>query len=317
MSKPQNHSQLSPKLTVPQIIDYCKNELGITFNIMSEEKAADFLAKHNYFFRLKQYAEFGEKTKTGKYIDVDFGQMVELSTIDMFFRKLMLKMTIDFEHYLKVKLINDSQNNEADDGYLVVQKFLETHSKLRDSLNSNSTILFYNRAVFDKYRETPSVWSFVEMIGFSDFIDFYAHYYDFFKLKCEYTKHFDSVRRLRNAAAHNACMLSNIKPASWFHSDVEINFELLGANLGIGQGTISSCLKIPLLNDFCVMLSNYTRLISSEPVKQHTFEELKEFFDNRMIYHRDYFQNNTTLQNAYQFARKVLDFYAGKIQESK
>ena len=75
MSKPQNHSQLSPKLTVQQIIDYCKNDLGITFNIMSEEKAADFLAKHNYFFRLKQYAEFSEKTKTGKYIDVDFGQV--------------------------------------------------------------------------------------------------------------------------------------------------------------------------------------------------------------------------------------------------
>ena len=68
----------------------------------------------------------------------------------MFFRKLMLKMTIDFEHYLKVKLINDSQNNEADDGYLVVQKFLETHSKLRDSLTNNNTILFYNRTIFDK-----------------------------------------------------------------------------------------------------------------------------------------------------------------------
>ena len=134
----------------------------------------------------------------------------------------------------------------------------------------------------------------------------------FLKLKCEYTKHFDSVRCLRNAAAHNVCMLSNIKPATWFHSDVKINFELLGANLGIGQGIISSCLKIPLLNDFCVMLSNYTRLISSEPIKRHTFEELKEFFDNRMIYHKDYFQNNTTLQNTYQFARKVLDFYAGK-----
>ena len=28
----------SPKLTVPEIIDYCKNELGITFTLMDEEK---------------------------------------------------------------------------------------------------------------------------------------------------------------------------------------------------------------------------------------------------------------------------------------
>ena len=45
----------TPKLTVPEIIDYCKNELGITFNLMDEEKAKDFLKKNNFFFRLKQY----------------------------------------------------------------------------------------------------------------------------------------------------------------------------------------------------------------------------------------------------------------------
>ena len=43
-------------------------------------------------------------------------------------------MTLDFEHYLKVKIINDSQ-------------------------------------------EKPSVWSIVEMFGFSDFIDFYAYHF--------------------------------------------------------------------------------------------------------------------------------------------
>ena len=58
-----------PKLTVPQIIEYCKNELGITFNIMDEQKAAEFLHKNNYFFRIKQYTEIcTDKTKSGKGI---------------------------------------------------------------------------------------------------------------------------------------------------------------------------------------------------------------------------------------------------------
>ena len=98
---------------------------------MDEEKGKSFLEKNNFFFRLKQYCSTcTEQTKSGKYIGLDFGHLVELSTIDMFLRKLLLKMTIDLEHYLKVKLVNTCQNNPADDGYEVVQKFLET-----DSLN--------------------------------------------------------------------------------------------------------------------------------------------------------------------------------------
>ena len=61
MSKKSYQHISSQKLTVTEIISYCKETLGITFNLKSEEEAAVFLAKHNYFFRLKQYADFGEK----------------------------------------------------------------------------------------------------------------------------------------------------------------------------------------------------------------------------------------------------------------
>lgn len=314
MAKKESNQIYGKKLTVPEIISYCKDTLGITFNLKSEEEAAVFLAKHNYFFRLKQYADFGEKTKSGKFTNVDFGQMVELSTVDMFLRKLILKMTLDFEHYLKVKIINDSQENPADDGYAVVESFLETHNRVRHLIeNLNNSSNFYNRQVFDKYKEKTSVWSIVEMLGFSDFIDFYAHYYQFFHLKCEYTPHFDSVRRLRNAAAHNTCMISNLKPQNWFKSDIEINFELLGAKLEVGNGVISSCLKVPVLNDFAVMLSNYVKLISSPKIKEKTLEEMQEFFNGRMILHKDYFENVNEIKNAYHFAKDVLEYYCKKI----
>ena len=314
MAKKESNQIYGKKLTVPEIISYCKDTLGITFNLKSEEEAAVFLAKHNYFFRLKQYADFGEKTKSGKFTNVDFGQMVELSTVDMFLRKLILKMTLDFEHYLKVKIINDSQENPSDDGYAVVESFLETHNRVRHLIeNLNNSSNFYNRQVFDKYKEKTSVWSIVEILGFSDFIDFYAHYYQYFHLKCEYTPHFDSVRRLRNAAAHNTCMISNLKPQNWFKSDIEINFELLGAKLEVGNGVISSCLKVPVLNDFAVMLSNYVKLISSPKIKEKTLEEMQDFFNGRMILHKDYFENVNEIKNAYHFAKDVLDYYCKKI----
>lgn len=311
--KDTNINEKTKKLTVPEIIDYCKNELGITFNLMDEEKAVEFLKKNNTFFRLKLYCSTcTERTKTGKYIGLDFGHLVELSTIDMFLRKLLLKMTIDLEHNLKVKLVNDCQNNLADDGYEVVEKFLESHPKTKDGLAQFIKISNYGGNSFDRYIACPAVWNFVEMIGFADFISFYAFYYDFMRMKCEYTKHFESVRRIRNACAHNVCMLSSFKPVQVFKSDIETNFELLGGNLGVGNGIISTCMKVPLLNDFAVMLSVYTKLISSPRIKEMTLKEIKDFFVGRMIYRKQYFENKTDIKNAYSFAKAVLEYYSAK-----
>ena len=44
MSKKEPVKIKSPKLTVPQIINYCKNDLGITFDLMDEEKAKEFIS---------------------------------------------------------------------------------------------------------------------------------------------------------------------------------------------------------------------------------------------------------------------------------
>ena len=45
MSKKKPLSEKSPKFTVPEIIEYCKNDLGITFNLMDEEKTKAFIGK--------------------------------------------------------------------------------------------------------------------------------------------------------------------------------------------------------------------------------------------------------------------------------
>lgn len=71
-------------------------------------------------------------------------------------------------------------------------------------------------------------------------------------------------------------------------------------------------MKVPLLNDFAVMLSVYTKLISSSKIKEITIQELKDFFDGRMVYKKQYFENYTDLKNAFNFARKVLDYYSQK-----
>ena len=60
------------------------------------------------------------------------------------------------------------------------------------------------------------------------------------------------------------------------------------------------------------MLSVYTKLISSPKINEITLQEIKDFFDGRMVYRKQYFENNSDIKNAYLIARKVLDYYSDK-----
>ena len=309
----QNKGREHKKLTVDEIITYCKDELGITFNIMSEESAKTFLQKNNYFFRLKQYAEtWTERTSSGKYVRLDFGHLVELSTIDMFFRKYIFKMTIDLEHFLKVKIVNDCQNNECDDGYQVVDAYFEKCPWIKDKIQKEKKLTEYSGYDSDEYKVHPAVWNMAEMLTFNDFIYFFSFYYDYFHLKCEYTKQFESIRRLRNASAHNVCILCNFTPFNNFSLDYETYLLLSQANIGMSPTTISQLLRVPVLNDFAVMLHLYTRLCTSNSVKEKTLEELSNFFDDRVVLHKDYFEGCTAINNAYTFARAIIRVFGGK-----
>lgn len=305
-----------PKLTPPQIIDYCKKILGLSFNIMDEEHAKTFVEKQNYFFRLEQYLgicpETG-KTKSGKYIGLDFGHLVEMSTIDMYLRKILFKLTIDLEHYLKVKLVSDCQANPADDGYKVVSAFLDKNPKVRSSIQTGFKLIGYYEKHMFRYTKAPAVWNLVEMVDFNDFITFYSFYYDYFKKEGGWTKQFDAVRKLRNATAHNSCILCSFKPAAGFISDYETTFELIGGNIGITPGIISNMMRVPFLNDFSVLLSVYTKMATHPAVLEKSLNEVKEFFDGRMIQHKDYFKDFTEVKNAYRFARGVVEFYSSKV----
>lgn len=300
-------SILPQKLTVPEIISHLKNDLGITFNYFSESEATHFLEKHNYYFRLKQYAnDFDNQTKKGKYIGLDFGHLVELSTIDMHFRKLILKMTIDLEHYLKVRLVNICQTNSADNGYDVVSKFLSEKHIISTNITSINSLSIYEPCI---KKENLAVWNITEILGFHDFLTFYIFYHNYFKLKCDNLIHLDCVRRLRNAAAHNSCMLCSLKPDNKFFFDTDVCFDLIQSNKGLNPNVISSSMKVPFLNDFAVMLYLYNKNISSEKIKQKTIEELKEFMTGRVLYHKDYFTDNTLLKNSYSFCMTVINHY--------
>jgi hypothetical protein len=82
------------KLTIDEQIKDLK-EKGVAFNIMNEDDAKKFLRYNNYYFKLKSYASnYPINPKNGKYVNLEFAYLVELSKIDMYLRKIILDIQL-------------------------------------------------------------------------------------------------------------------------------------------------------------------------------------------------------------------------------
>jgi hypothetical protein len=82
------------KLTIDEQIKDLK-EKGVVFNIMNEDDAKKFLRYNNYYFKLKSYASnYPINPKNGKYVNLEFAYLVELSKIDMYLRKIILDIQL-------------------------------------------------------------------------------------------------------------------------------------------------------------------------------------------------------------------------------
>ena len=81
------------KLTIAEQIQDMHTK-GISFNYNNEKEVSDFLSHNNYYFKLKSYGKNYDKyhatEKKGKYINLDFAYLQELSTLDMYLRKVII-----------------------------------------------------------------------------------------------------------------------------------------------------------------------------------------------------------------------------------
>jgi hypothetical protein len=115
-----------PMLTIEQQIAHLEGK-GITFDLMSRVDAADYLANKNNFLRVTSYREVFyqqlQGSDAGKYLNLDFAYLVELASIDRVLREVMIGITLDIEHFAKVKTLNRIAGTPGEDGYSIVKDF--------------------------------------------------------------------------------------------------------------------------------------------------------------------------------------------------
>lgn len=298
-------------LSIDELIEHMKNK-GITFNEVSESDAKNFLRENNYYMKLAAYRSNYEKCPTGKragqYQKLDFGYLKELSTIDMYLRYIIIDMCLDIEHAIKVKLLNDVTNNSAEDGYDIVRKFIAKDDNLRILKNIRSHKSGeYCKDLIEKYYPYFPVWVFVELISFGDLLYFCSFYKEIYGVQIVNNTLMNTVRDVRNAAAHSNCLLN--KMTERIDSTKQVNSDI--SNFVKGMSDISKTSRVNNLNykfanSFVTLLYVYDGLMA-EGSKQKRYKELQEFMNGRVIKNKSYFKSNSKIVSVYNFHKKVID----------
>ena len=148
---------------IPQILQHSdlKNK-NIKFNYISENDALKYLKSNNNYYNLTSYKHNFEKYMfdgrfVDKYIDLDFAYLKDLSIIDYRVRLVLFKMIINIEHYLKMKILNTIENIDEEDGYRIVNLYLDKDfnsdkfpKKLHNSIFKKVGSEYYQK-IFSKY----------------------------------------------------------------------------------------------------------------------------------------------------------------------
>ena len=298
-------------LSVQEQIQHMK-EKGITFQCVTEAEAADFLANNTYYMKLAayraNYMKYETGARAGQYRDLDFGYLKELSTLDMHLRYFVLQMCLDIEHAIKVQLIRQITQDENEDGYEAVKHFL----KQKSNINVLSRIQRkksgeYCRDLIEKYYPYFPAWVFVELISFGTLVYFYEDYMNGHWYPIMNNKLINTVRDLRNGAAHSNCLLNKVseKLAPSKQPLTEVMDFIRGMS-DISQSARRKNLRYQFSYHFVTLLYVYDIMIP-ETAKKKRYAQLQEFMEGRVLRNKDYFVDHDQICATYKFLKKVID----------
>jgi len=329
--KPIRNQKRKPKQTARQLVLRMEQEKGIQFKYTNKKDAEIYLANVNNYFRTaayrKNYQKYLNGKNKGKYIGLDFAYLQELSTLDMHLRFIISKMCSDIEHALKVQMVKDIEADTTTDGYDITSTFLAQNHYIREKLESTCTSPFTGdlikkyftlQSTFNPkrrcteykiiaYNDCPA-WVLLELLTFGDFIRFYKFYYANRNLPQIPTSIIHLVKSLRNAAAHNNCIIANLAHGTSVPPpDLSQAIRALPTISDNQRRKKLSCR--PML-EFTALLYVYQSIVS-EKVKYHRIKELKYLFFKRIPQKKGFFKDNELIKSNYKFACTLITTFFG------
>ena len=311
-----------PKKRSSELVGMMKVEKGISFDGFSEEEAENYLTRKNNYLRTASYRKNYDKkgSNDGQYVDLDFKALTDLSFIDTELRMLLLRITLDIEHTLKVALLKDIEDNQLEDGYQIVQEFLDNNKKKKRKI-CNQREKFYTGKLINKYfkiseDETikPKIikidcpaWVLVELLTFGDFLDFHTFYCKKYK-RAELSLDdniMNPIKGLRNTCAHNNCLLTDLhKQPDTLASPIISKFVAEHSNISSYQRK-KRLRSRPLYDIICLLYGERLFLSPQIRIRHHSYWEA---FLETVAGYEESLGKNQLLTSSYDFLKKMIDF---------
>lgn len=315
-----------PKASSHQLVQKLKQDLGVSFHYCDEETAEAYMLESNNFLRVASYRKNFAKDQSGHYIGLDFGCLRELADLDRELRTTLLGLCLDTEHYLKVKLLADIEEDPTTDGYDIVREFLSRNRAAITQMEMNASGAFTadllekyftvsghrgeeNRPILD-FNDCPA-WVLVEVLNLNHLVKFYTYYYESRGRDHLSEEVLGYVRGLRNACAHNNCLLANLEQEER-HVPDEIT-----AWLGESSRLLTAR---PLLEMACLLYAyRYVgrktmvkvqkdgRYVKVAMTDKEAVRRLCSLLKDRFPIHADWFADQTLLQDAYHLAIRMIN----------
>lgn len=226
-SLPAGHSK--PSLSVDEQINQLKSQ-GVTFNLVTEDEAADYLARANNYLRARSYRVLYPRRPDGTYIGLDFRALMALSSVDRQLRAALLGTCIDVEHFARVKLLACCDEHD-EDGYAVIEDYLTSlasdgRRRVRATLDKrggdDERRDEYTGDLIEHYLAGGTglpIWVFLEVVDFGRFSDLWrsctGRWNDPSMEEVHYVLKF--VKSLRNACAHNSEIINGLRTSATQH----------------------------------------------------------------------------------------------------
>lgn len=314
------YKELKPMLNAEELIKHLE-EKGVKFELTSFDNAQRYLRENNNYFKLVSYRKIFQKyesgEKQGKYIDLDFKMLEDLSIIDMRLRKTMLSIVLDLEHYTKVKLLSEIEK-ASKDGYTIVEEYIEDlkdkdeYEYLQNELNKNIKSTYCGDIV-EKYQGEYPIWAFIEIIPFGRLIKFYMFAADRLQNKRMVDEAYllKNIRELRNACAHNNCILNDLKAGTTKH---KTNYKILSeiAKIGISKKIRDNKMSNARIQQIVTLLYLNKKMITSKGMQSYQIESLQDL-KNRIEYHIDYYKTNDLVYTNLKFLNRIIDNWYNNI----
>lgn len=304
-------------LTVGQQIDHLKAK-GVAFELCSEEDAASYLSDRSYYFKLAAYRVLFDKRiggeRDGQYVNLDFGRLKALASLDRDLRYALLPLTLDVEHAARTKLVRIATEREDEDGYSIAADYMASlnHNERRrregdiKSLESDA----YCGALVARYGSKPDampVWVLMELFSFGSFASLYlfcANRWDDPAMKDEHYM----LRRaqfVRNACAHSSNLINGFGVKSdAIETSVTIGKAL--AETGLSHRVRTTKMKNPRLKQIANLMYLHSRIMPEGSSKQRAKDDMA-VLKARMDEVSGLLSGNDAVRSSLDFLAKLID----------